>query len=269
MEYLYMRKQKDSWDSSESYEVFMGRWSKLIASKFLKWLNPPINLSWLDLGCGTGALSKAIYSCCQPKSVTGIDPSAEFLIKAKEKISNKAEFIVGTSTNIPKENETFDKVISGLALNFFQDIDNSFSEMKRIIKKKGEIAAYVWDYSDRMDFLRLFWDAAKRIDPESQNLDEGVRFPICIIINLKKTFQNADLSDIETTYLDIDTIFSNFEDFWKPFLGGQGPAPSYLHSLSEALQNKIKAKIRERITFESDGSIKLLARAIAIRGRYK
>jgi SAM-dependent methyltransferase len=263
-----MRKQSDSWDSGESYELYMGRWSKLIALKFLNWLNPPINLSWLDIGCGTGALTKAIYDNSQPKSITGIDPSAEFLNKAKEKIFNKAEFIVGTSTNIPKEKETFDKVVSGLALNFFQDIDGSFSEIKRVLKKNGEISAYVWDYSDRMDFLRLFWDAVKMIDPDAQNLDEGIRFPICSIINLKKIFQEADLFDIETTYLDINTIFFNFEDFWKPFLGGQGPAPSYLHSLTAGLQNRIKTKISETITFESDGSIKLLARAIAIRGTY-
>ena len=263
-----MIKQNDSWDSSESYEVFMGRWSQQIAPKFLIWLNSPVNLSWLDLGCGTGALSKAIHSYCQPKSVTCIDPSPQFLIKAKEKIFDKAEFIVGTSTNIPKANETFDKVVSGLALNFFQDLDNSFSEMKRVLKKKGEIAAYVWDYSDRMDFLRLFWDVAKKIDPGSQNLDEGVRFPICNTNNLKNTFQDAGLTNIETTYLDIDTIFSNFEDFWKPFLGGQGPAPGYLHSLPESLRNEIKAQIRETMTFKSDGSIILLARAIAIKGRY-
>jgi SAM-dependent methyltransferase len=268
MQQFNMIKQHDSWNSSESYEFFMGRWSKLVASRFLKWLDAPNNLSWLDLGCGTGALSEAIYIHCEPKSVTGVDPSADFLEKAKEKL-NKGEFIVGTSTHIPRGNESIERLVSGLALNFFHEIDNSFSEMKRVLKQDGEIGAYVWDYSDRMDFLRLFWDAAGRIDQKSRNLDEGVRFPICTSANLINAFQNAGLSNIKTTNLDIETYFSDFEDFWRPFLGGQGPAPGYLASLDSEHQKVLKNNIKERIRFESDGSFKLLGRAIAIKGKCK
>ena len=157
-----MNQLHDSWNSGDPYEYFMGRWSKLTAPLFLKWLNVPYHLSWLDIGCGTGALSEAVYNNCKPANLSCIDPSIKFLEKTKERLPEEVDFAVGTASNIPKANDKFDIVVSGLALNFFPDLPSAFSEMKRVLKPNGTIAAYVWDYSGRMDFLRHFWDAALR-----------------------------------------------------------------------------------------------------------
>jgi ubiquinone/menaquinone biosynthesis C-methylase UbiE len=263
-----MRTTRDIWDRSDPYEYFMGRWSQLMAPVFLEWLNFPINMSWLDIGCGTGALSEAIYHGYKPANLSCIDPSTKFLVKAKEMLSDKGDFMIGSASNIPKSDSTFDIVVSGLALNFFPDIRSAFTEMKRVLKSNGTIAAYVWDYADRMDFLRLFWDAACRIDPEARKYDEGIRFQICNIKNLRDKFQEAGLSNIKTSFLDITTVFKNFADYWNPFMGGQGPAPSYLASLTKNLQEKIKSNLLTKLDIGADGSIKLLARALAIRGIY-
>ncbi len=261
-----MKNTGDTWNSGYPYEYFMGRWSKLMAPVFLQWLKAAGGLSWLDVGCGTGALSEAIYSHCKPAGLSGIDPSAEFLESARERLPEGGDFVPGNASNIPKPDKTFDMVVSGLALNFFPDLSGAFSEMKRVLKPNGVVAAYVWDYAGRMDFLRLFWDAAGEVDPEASRLDEGIRFPICNIDNLENAFQEAGLADIKTSYLDITTTFRNFEDYWNPFLGGQGPAPGYLAALREDLQEKLKMTIHRKLPLESDGSIKLLARAIAVQG---
>ena len=237
-----------------------------MAPLFLEWLNVSYNLSWLDLGCGTGALSEAIYRHCKPAKLSCIDPSAEFLEKTKERLPAEADFTIGSASNIPKEDNAFDLVVSGLALNFFPDLTSAFSEMKRVSKTRGTIALYVWDYAGRMDMLRIFWDAAYEVDPASHRLDEGIRFPICNIDNLRDEFQSAGLTHIQTTYLDLPTVFTSFEDYWNPFLGGQGPAPGYLVSLNENLRQEFKTNLYKRLPIESDGSINLLARAIAIRG---
>ncbi|HEX7906270.1 MAG TPA: class I SAM-dependent methyltransferase [Chitinophagaceae bacterium] len=261
-----MKKTSDTWNSGDPYEYFMGRWSKLMAPEFLKWLDLPYNLSWLDIGCGTGALSETINLRCKPARLSCIDPSADFLEKAKEKLGDKVEFAIGNASNIPEANNSVDVVVSGLALNFFPDLNSAFSEIKRVLKVKGIMAAYVWDYAGRMDFLRLFWDTVIEINPDAKNHDEGIRFPICNIDNLKKTFREAGLTEIETTFLDIYTVFKNFEDYWNPFLGGQGPAPTYLASLPGNLKNEIKSLLLKKLPAEPDGSIRLLARAIAARG---
>jgi SAM-dependent methyltransferase len=262
-----MSEVKDKWTNGDPYEYFMGRWSTLMAPEFLKWLNVPSNKKWLDIGCGTGALSKAIEQNSRPKSICCIDPSENFIQKVKNRISIQGEFRVGSAENIPFENENFEIIVSGLALNFFPNLEKALLEMKRVSKPNGIIAAYVWDYSGRMDFLRYFWNAAYQIDPNSKNLDEGIRFPICNSNILINAFQEAGLVEIKSSVLDIDTVFKNFEDYWNPFLGGQGPAPSYLDSLSAELQQELKNKLRERLHCEQDDSIKLLGRAIAIKGK--
>jgi hypothetical protein len=94
-------------------------------------------------------------------------------------------------------------------------------------------------------------------------------FPICNKDNLREIFQKAGLANIETSYLDIDTIFKNFDDYWNPFFGGQGPAPNYLTSQPNDVQDEIKNNIIKELFVEQDGSIKLMARAIAVRGTYK
>ncbi|MCB0533548.1 MAG: class I SAM-dependent methyltransferase [Saprospiraceae bacterium] len=261
-----MKPTRDNWNSSTSYEYFMGRWSTRMAPVFLNWLDLPAGLDWLDLGCGTGALSEAISKNCRPASQTGVDPSPEFLEKAKTKLAGKGSFAVGSASAIPTQDHTVDVVVSGLALNFFPDLDAALAEMQRVLKPGGTLAAYVWDYADRMDFLRIFWDTALEIDPASKALDEGVRFKICNRIELEKAFSGSGLAGVETALLDIETVFANFDNYWTPFLGGQGPAPGYLASLNPPKREAFKLAIQKKLPVEADGSIRLLARAIGVKG---
>ncbi|NND31972.1 MAG: class I SAM-dependent methyltransferase [Saprospiraceae bacterium] len=262
-----MNQVQDSWNQGDPYEYFMGRWSRLVAHEFLLWLKIAPHSFCLEVGCGTGALSETIYEYFRPEQFWAIDPSPGFIAKAKERLKGKGNFVVGNVAKLPFENGYFDLVVSGLALNFFPDLIAALYEMKRVSKKNGNIVAYVWDYSGRMDMLRYFWDAASSIDHNSRLLDEGVRFPICNSDTLSKEFKQAGISEVETTMLDVETKFESFDDYWTPFLGGQGPAPSYVASLSEEMQADLKDQVFNSLPIESDGSIKLLARAIAIRGR--
>jgi SAM-dependent methyltransferase len=261
-----MIENDDNWNAGDPYEYFMGRWSKLVAPVFLDWLKAAHHLSWLDVGCGTGALSEAIYHKWQPSSLHCMDLSPEFLEKAKAKNSFKAEFFVGNAAALPFAKDAFDVVVSGLAFNFFPDPDQALVEMHRVSKADGRIAAYVWDYSGRMDFLRYFWDVACEVDDKASTLDEGNRFPICNADRLRKLFEEAGLNHIQTADLDVDTVFTDFNDYWAPFLGGQGPAPGYLASLSGEMQERIKQILQERLPTEANGAIRLVARAIAVQG---
>ena len=134
----------DSWNEEDSYELYIGRWSRIVARKFLGWLNLPASLRWLDVGCGTGALTLTIVETCRPAELIGIDPSAGYLAKASDQLKQIATFHEANALNIPLSDSWTDVVVSGLALNFIAQLLVALAEMKRIARHDGTIAAYVW-----------------------------------------------------------------------------------------------------------------------------
>lgn len=257
----------DSWNKGDPYELYVGRWSRLVAHKFLAWLNLPPTLRWLDVGCGTGALTAAIAEDCRPAELVGIEPSEGFLAKARDRLQGVATFHVAGALDMPVQDSSMDVVVSGLVLNFIAPPFAGLAEMRRTAKTGGTIAAYVWDYAGKMELMRYFWDAAIELRPEARELDEGVRFPMCQCSALEDLFHRSGLTEIDVSPIEVDTRFRDFDDYWTPFLGGQGPAPSYAMSLDEASRIRLRERIRERLPIQSDGSIPLVARAWAIRGR--
>jgi len=258
-------KVSDTWERGSPYELYVGRWSRQVAPPFLSWLGIPAGRRWLDVGCGTGALCAAIVDCCAPASVTGVEPSEGFLRTAQVNLAGRAAFHQGSATAIPLGDAAVDVVVSGLMLNFVPDQRAALFEMARVTDKGGTVAAYVWDYAGRMELMRFFWDAAAALDPDAAGLDEGVRFPLCRPEALEKLFVAAGLKDVAVKSIDIPTPFRNFDEYWQPFLGGQGPAPAYAMSLDETARARLRERVRKHLPVEADGSIALTARAWAAR----
>jgi SAM-dependent methyltransferase len=255
------------WVSGEAYERYVGRWSYLVAQKFLAWLSLPPGLRWLDIGCGAGALSRAILLHASPAEVMGIDRSEEYVAFTRQKFQDeRARFEVGDAQALSIETGGYDAAVSGLVLNFIPRPDLAVKEMARVVKAGGAVAVYVWDYAEKMQMMRYFWDAASSLDPAALELDEGRQFSICKPDALAGLFQKAGLLEVETIPLVIKTDFKDFNDFWSPFLGGQGPAAGYAMSLSEEKRAALRERLRDSLPTTPDGSIPLVARAWAVRG---
>ncbi len=258
---------RDEWASGNAYEPFVGRWSRLVARVFLNWLSVPAKGSWLDIGCGTGALSQTILELTDPADIRGVDRSQAYIDFARGQLKDpRVLFEVGDAQSLPVGSDAYDAVVSGLALNFMPQPASMAAEMRRAARPGGTVAAYVWDYAGKMEFMRHFWDAAAALDPAARKLDEGQRFPICEPGALIDLFQKVGLSRVEARPIDIETHFKDFDDYWAPFLGGQGPAPGYAMSLDEAGLIRLREKIRSSMSFAIDGSIPLVARAWAVKG---
>jgi SAM-dependent methyltransferase len=255
----------DTWERGSPYEQYVGRWSRRVAPPFLAWLAIPAGQRWLDVGCGTGALCAAIVDRCSPSAVVGVEPSAGFLKTAQENLADRAVLYQGSATTIPLGDASVDVVVSGLVLNFVPDQRAALVEMARVTRPGGTLAAYVWDYAGKMELMRVFWDAAVELDPDAARMDEGSRFPMCNAPALGQLFAGAGLEAVETKPIDIPTPFTDFDDYWRPFLGGQAPAPAYAMALDEATRARLRDRIRERMPAMPNGSISLTARAWAIR----
>jgi SAM-dependent methyltransferase len=255
------------WAAGDRYEPYVGRWSRKVAAAFCAWLAPEPGRRWLDVGCGTGALTEAIANTVTPTRLISVDPSWGFLQHARSRTADRSvSFSGGDALALPLSTGSCDYVVSGLVLNFVADPAKALSEMRRVSEAGGTIAAYVWDYAERMQLMRYFWDAAISLDPAASNLDEGRRFPICQPDRLEACFHAAALSDVRSQGIEVRTVFADFDDYWSPFLGGQGPAPGYAMSLSEDSRAQLRERLRAALPTGADGSISLVARAWAIRG---
>jgi len=258
----------DTWASGEAYEPYVGRWSRRVADEFVQWLSVSADKRWLDVGCGTGSLTEAVLDLAEPAGVLGVDPSAGYISYVRRRIEDgRASFELGSALSLPAEDRSCDAVVSGLVLNFVPDVARAVAEMMRVAAPGGIVGAYVWDYAGQMQLMRYFWDAAVALDPSAHDLDEGVRFQLCRPEPLRELFRGAGLVDVQVQAIDVPTVFRDFDDYWEPFLGGQGPAPGYAMSLAEERRSALSRRIHSALPIAEDGRIYLTARAWAVKGR--
>ncbi len=230
-----------AWNSGDAYEQYVGRWSRIVATEFLRWLAPRPGLAWADVGCGTGALASRIS-----------DP--------------RARFETGDATHLPWNSAVRDVTAAGLVLNFVRDHEGMVREMARVTRPGETVAAYVWDYAGGMQMVRRFWDAAIAVSPNDAKLDQAEQFPVCQPGALQALFEKSGLKAVETRAIEIPTVFQTFDDYWKPFLGRTGAAPSYLASVDGEVRERIRLDLESRLAPTPGSPIELTARAWAVRG---
>lgn len=255
-----------SWQSAAAYERFMGRWSALLARPFLAWLAAPPGRTWLDVGCGTGSLTRGILETCQPSQIIAIDSSPVFITHARQRIASPiVHFQTGLAQSLDLASQSIDAVVSGLVLNFIPQPQDALGEMLRVVRPGGSIGIFVWDYAEGMQMLRHFWDAAVELDPSARQFDEGVCYPVCLQGGLEDLVREAGISRFEAAAIEAPTVFESFDDYWQPFLGKVGHAPVYITGLEQDHIRQIEAKLRQSLPMAADGSISLPARAWAIK----
>jgi SAM-dependent methyltransferase len=255
------------WENAESLERYVGRWSRLVAREFVAWLQVPPGSRWLDVGCGSGALTETVLADAGPESIEGVDTSEAFVAYAASRVTDpRASFAVADAQALDRPDAAYDAVASSLVLNFLPDPARGAAEMRRVVRPGGVVAGYVWDYAGEMQLMRRFWDAAAELDPAAADLDEGRRMAGCNPADLEALFAGAGLEEVETRAIDVPTVFADFDDYWSPFEGGQGPAPGYCVSLPPDRRAALRERLRETLPAAPDGSISLVARAWAVRG---
>lgn len=259
--------QDSMFSAAQAYEHFMGRWSRSLAPLLVRFAGVRDGDTVLDVGSGTGALTAAVAKVAPSSRIVGIDPAASYVALAQLRHGSAlVQFEAGDAQQMRFDNAVFDRTLSLLVVNFIPDVRKALGEMKRVTKSKGTVAATVWDYGEGMEMLRSFWDEAAALSPAAAAKDER-NMPLCRRGDLAEQWRALGLNNVVEEALTIETRFASFDDFWTPFLEGQGPAGAYVASLSAGDRETLRLRLRGRLVgADQDKPITMHARAWAVRG---
>jgi SAM-dependent methyltransferase len=252
-----------------AYEAWLGRWASRLARVFLDFADFPDAGDILDVGCGTGALTFAMAERWPGRRVVGADLAEPFLAHARARRSGEQPtFEIGDACALPYRDGQFGSAAAQLVLMFIPRPEVAIQEIRRVTRPGGRVAAALWDFRGGLVFQRLLWDTAVAIDPEARaTRDRLFASPLVLPDGLLNLFRGGGLKDVERQSLTIRMDFENFEDYWQPFLGGQGPVGAYFANLAPTLRGRIEEAVRDAYCCgAADGARSLTATAWAVRG---
>jgi len=256
---------KITFDDSDDYERFMGRWSRAIGEKFLSWLAPPANGRWLDVGCGTGAFSELILRRSAPRSVVGIDPSPSQIEYAR-RLLPEATFQVADSMELPFGESEFDIAASALVIHFISDRAKAFTEMRRVLRPGGLVAGYTWKRTATTDFAPY---ASMLRGVESVG-GEVLRSPLVsegAADGMHAALAAAGYEAAAVTEIEVHRSFRDFDEYWEVQTVPFSPSGKSVARLDDSQRARLRDLMRETLPIASDGSITYSATALAGKAR--
>lgn len=258
-----------TYSNPAAYELFMGRWSTRLAPLFLRFAGIEDGQCILDVGCGTGVLTRAVLAAGNSIKATGVDPVETFISFAREAAGPRAAFQVGSVDALPFPDGAFDAVLGLLVLQEFEDPDRSIAEMARVARPFGKVAACQWDFRDGMPMMAIFWNVARALVPDRVADYQGHTRPLrnADLMELARRWAAAGLSNVKATRLDFAMPFQSFDEFWAPFTSGATPLSAFAAEVNRATKGELETLYRKRLpSVRPDGSFEFAARALAVSG---
>jgi ubiquinone/menaquinone biosynthesis C-methylase UbiE len=271
MAFQVMSSSADVYQATDgaAYEVFLGRRSRRLADQVLDFAAFSDGGALLDVGCGTGSLAGTMAARWPQRRIVGVDFSEAFLAFARSReLGAAVVFEHGDATALPYDDGAFAGSATQLVLNFIPNCEAAVAEMRRVTRRHGIVAAAVLDFRGGAVFQRLFWDTACGIDPQATARRARLfSAKPALPGGLRDLFVAAGLANIEETLITFRMDYANFEDYWRPLLGGQGPIGSYVAGLADDLQARLKAAVQAAYCAGApDGPRAMSATAWAVRG---
>jgi SAM-dependent methyltransferase len=228
---------------AEAYDRFMGRYSGRLAAQMADLAGVEAGQRVVDVGCGPGALTGELVARVGADAVAAVDPSESFVEAVAARLPG-VDVRRATAEDLPFEADTFDAALAQLVVHFMEDPVRGLTEMARVTRPGGVVAACVWDHAGERTPLAPFWRAARELDPD---LEDESGYAGGREGQLIELFTEAGLHDIEETVLLVHVEHPSFEEWWEPFTFGVGPAGVHLAGLPPERQAQLRALVREQL----------------------
>ena len=252
-------------NDGDAYDRYMGVWSRAACPAFLGWLAAPGKAKWLDVGCGTGALTAAILDSRQPESLLAIDPAAAQVETARKRFTAPhLRFEVADACALPCRDASCDVVASALVVNFIPDRAKAVAEMHRVLRPGGLVGAFVWDFAvDRSPSgpVRRALAALGTPPPPVPGTGDS-RLP-----QFSALFAAAGFVEVETRVFDVALDFEDPTAFWIAQSTGFSPVARFVKGLSEEQRREAQAMVEAELEILPGGLARYTARANAVKGR--
>lgn len=255
--------------SAAAYEQLMGRWSRRLAAPFVAFADLSGGGRAVDVGCGTGNLSQALAEINGVTEVVGIDLSDIYLAAARaDNRDYKVIFQKGDATALPFATGAFDHALSMLVLQFVPDTEKAISEMRRVVRPGGTVAAAVWDSYGSMPAHRMFWDAAALLGLASdKDLREFYFRPMTRPDEMKAAWVRQGLTVVRQSHVLVRMDYDSFGDYWVPIAAGEAALGKFAVSLAATDLDRLEAAVRRSyLGGEPDGPRSFCAMTWVCRG---
>ncbi len=232
--------------AADAYDGFMGRFSRLLSGQMADLASVRAGQRVLDVGCGTGALTGKLVGRLGPEAVAAVDPSESFVAATRAR-NPGVDVRRASAERLPFGDRSFDAALAQLVVHFMSDPLAGITEMGRVTRRDGVVAACVWDHGGSQGPLRLFWDAARTMD---RDVDDESHRPGTREGQLIDLFGAAGLRVVEGATLSVRLAHPTFDAWWEPFTRGVGPAGAYLASLDVDRRSELRDRCRQLVSAE-------------------
>ena len=249
---------------AEAYDRHVGRYGAQLAAELIHVAGLRPGQRALDVGCGPGALTRALADALGAENVAAVDPSEAFVAACRARVPG-ADVRVGVGERLPFDDDTFDAVLAQLVVQLMDDRAAGVREMARVARPGGAVVACVWD-STRMPLLSAFWDAAGEVAPErTAELDESRQVGYPSPAELESAWQAAGFEGVGVGGVLVHARYQDLDDLMAPFAAGVGHSGACFIALDDTRRRRLRDRVHERLD-RADGPFTLTARAWWVRG---
>jgi ubiquinone/menaquinone biosynthesis C-methylase UbiE len=256
-----------------SWERFSGGWDRWdhlvlpmlepVGTEIIRMLEPGRSAEVLDVAAGTGEPGLSIAAIASEGRVVVTDLSAAMLDIARRNAESRelinVDFRECSADDLPFEEKSFDAVSCRFGFMFFPDPGVAASELWRVLRPGGRVAASVWAGPDGNPWATIPMAAiAAEVEMPAPSPDTPGLFRFAEPGSLESVLGSAGMTELTGTDVRSEVAVDSAEEYWEYMTDVAAPIVAGLERADADARERIRAKVLERVReFRGDGGLRI------------